>query len=262
MARPLWTGSLSFGLVTVPVSIVPALQNRRATLHLLHDADHARLQRRMICPAHNAVVHPEHIQKGYEYAPGKYVVVLQEEINSVEPRKSSTIEIRDFVDEQAVAPVFYDRPYYLVPAGAERPYALLVEALAKTRKVGIAEFVMRDRQYLSAVQSIDGVLCLMLLHYAESVADAVEFASQHAPEQLVAACREVIGRMKRKDFDPSRYDQDGPQRLMRLVEEKRSRKEVVHAPPVSSEEEEPGDIADLLAALEQSVEQAARQRKS
>jgi len=261
MARPLWTGSISFGLVTIPVSIVPALESTRVSFHQLHDKDNARLQRRMICPAENQVVHPEHIQRGYEYAPNKYVVVLQSEIESIEPKRSRTIEITDFVSRDDVDPVYYDRPYYLASAGADRPYRLLVEALHRTRKAGIAQFVMRARQYLCAIESIDGALCLMLLHYADSITEPPSAPATSANE-LVTSCESIISRMKRDSFDPSQYGDTYQERVIALIERKRNEQAIVHAPETGAEETPPPDIAELLAALEESVEQARRQRQS
>src|ERR1051325_9774933 len=152
-ARSMWTGSISFGLVNIPIKLYPAIKEERVAFRMLHDQDKVPLHRRLFCPAESKEVHPEHIVKGYEVAPDQYVIVSEEELDAVAPKAARTIEIRDFVDLDQIDPAYYDRPYYLAPAEhSAKAYRLLLEAMQQTGKVGIAQFVMRAKEYLAALR--------------------------------------------------------------------------------------------------------------
>src|SRR5688500_592808 len=168
--RSMWTGSISFGLVNSPVRLYGAVREKGVAFHLLHDQDNVRLQRKLVCPADGKEVHPEHIVKGYEIAPDQYVVVQQEELKALAPKASRMIEIQDFVELSDIDPIYYDRAYYLAPGdNAAKPYRLLVTAMEKSKKVGIATFVMRDKEYLAALRPVDGAICLETMHFGEEV---------------------------------------------------------------------------------------------
>src|SRR5258706_2740103 len=160
-ARSMWTGSISFGLVNIPVKLYNAIREERVAFHMLYDQDKSRLQRKMVSSTTGKEVHSEHIVKGYEVTKDQYVVVTQEELDSVSPEESRTIDIRNFVDLDDIDPAYYDRPYYLATADhAARPYRLLLEAMTKARKVGIAKFVMRNHEYLAALRPQESGLLL------------------------------------------------------------------------------------------------------
>ena len=155
--RGIWTGTISFSLVAIPVELVRAVQPGRAHFRMLHRKDYSPLARRMFCPEEEVLVPPEEIVRGFEIAPDKYILVTDEELESVSPERSRTIEIIEFIDLNEVAPVFFDHPYYLVPAkGGEKAYRLLVEVMRRTNKAGLAKFVLREREYLVAVQKPGG----------------------------------------------------------------------------------------------------------
>jgi DNA end-binding protein Ku len=137
----LWKGTVSFGLVAVPVQILPAIRSHRTAFRMLHAEDNSPVQRKMLCPEENVFVHPEHQQRGYPLPDGGHVIVLDSELKELEPKRSEDIEIESFVDLGQVDPVFFDRPYYVLPAGPEKPYRLLVEALADSNKAGIAKLL-------------------------------------------------------------------------------------------------------------------------
>jgi DNA end-binding protein Ku len=256
-ARSMWTGSISFGLVNIPVKLYNAIREERVSFHMLYDQDKSRLQRKMVSATSGKEVHPEHIVKGYEIAKDKYVVVSQEELDSVAPEESRTIDIRNFVDLDDIDPVYYDRPYYLAPAEhAARPYRLLLEAMTKTRKVGIAKFVMRNHEYLAALRPRDGGLVLDTMHFhheivpmnqvpALPVTVKVEDREMKVAMQLIES---LLG-----EFKPQQYKDEYRDRVMEMVQRKAQGEEIVTQPQVG---EKPGRATDLMAALEASLAKA------
>jgi DNA end-binding protein Ku len=260
MPRAIWTGTLSFGLVAIPVGVVTAVRSGKVAFHLLHDKDNARLERQMVCPREDRTVHPEHIVKGFEIAPDNYVVVSQEEIEGLEPVRSQSIEITGFVESGAIDSLYYDRLYHVIPEkGGEKPYRLLSKALEETRRAGIAMFVLRDREYPAAVMSVEGTLSLMTLHYFSEIVkppgDIPESESKSREE--VKTVEKIIKSMS-ADFDPSKYRNEEKQKVLNLIKEK-AKKEGVRELPVAEEEE--GEEVDLIAALEESLGKAGSSGK-
>ncbi|MFL5275722.1 MAG: Ku protein, partial [Myxococcales bacterium] len=170
MPRPIWSGSVSFGLVNVPVKLFSATSPKEIRFHMLHDKDGARIQQKRVCSAEEKEVPWEHIVKGFEISKGRYVSVSREELSAFDPKGSKSIDIEDFVDLSQIDPIFYESTYYLVPdRGATKPYALLVEAMKRTNRVGIARFVLRTKQYLAAVRPMKGALAISTMLYADEV---------------------------------------------------------------------------------------------
>ncbi|HWR57289.1 MAG TPA: Ku protein, partial [Thermodesulfovibrionales bacterium] len=168
--QAIWTGTISFSLVAIPVQLVRAVESGRVSFRMLHSKDYSPLQRRMFCPVEEKIVPPEEIVRGYQIGPDKYILVTDEELESVTPERSRTIEIVDFIDMKEVDPLYFDHPYYLLPSkGGEKAYRLLVEAMRRTNKAGLAKFVLGEREYLVAVKSEDGALALITLHYSEEI---------------------------------------------------------------------------------------------
>lgn len=259
MARSsIWYGMLTFVLVSIPVNIVPAVRPKRTSFHLLHKTDHSRLRRQMFCPADNTYVHPEHILNGYPVDDDRYVVVREEEYQALEPKRSQAIEIEAFVDFAQIDPVYYDRPYYLVPKkGGEKPYRLLHESMKKSGRAGISRLVLHDRQYLVAVWPLKKALGLMLLHYAQQVRDVGEFVP--SAEANAQSVRDIIRVMetKKTEYDPEKYKDEYTIGLLELVDQKAKEGEVVTVPQPEEEEEEAVESEqDLIAALEESLAHA------
>src|SRR3954471_5802789 len=153
MPRPIWSGSISFGLVSVPVKLFSATSPREVRFHMLHDKDGGRIQQKRVCSIDGHEVAWEHIIKGFEISRGRYVSVTRDELAAFNPRASKTIEIEDFVELSQIDPIYYQTTYYLAPdKGAAKPYALLVEAMKRSGRVGVARFVLRTKQYLCAVR--------------------------------------------------------------------------------------------------------------
>ena len=170
MPRPIWSGSVSFGLVSVPVKLFSATSPKEVRFHMLHDKDGGRIHQKRVCSIDGQEVPWEHIAKGFEISKGRYVTVSREELDAFNPRATKAIEIEDFVDLGQIDPIFYESTYYLVPdRGANKPYALLVEAMKRTNKVGVARFVLRTKQYLAAVRPLGTALAISTMLYADEV---------------------------------------------------------------------------------------------
>ena len=168
--RSIWTGSISFGLVNIPVKMHTAVREDRIAFHMLHDQDKVRLQRKMICPEDGKEIHNEHVVKGYEISKGQYVIVQQSELEGCSPEKTRAIEITDFVELKQIDPIYFDRAYYLTPAEhAAKSYRLLHEAMTRSGRVGIARMVMHDKEYLACLRTRGDALCISTMHFGNEV---------------------------------------------------------------------------------------------
>jgi len=249
----IWSGTISFSLVAIPVRLVTAVEPGRVSFRLLHNKDYSPLTRRMFCPKEGTPVPREEIIRGYEIAPDQYILMTDEELESVSPERSRTIEIVEFIDMKEVDPVYYDHPYYLVPSkGGEKAYQLLVEVLHRTNKAGLAKFVLAEREYLVAVTPRDGALALTTLHYSEEILPDEDLSPKKgkiAAEEESRVKKSVEQMME--DFNPEKYADERRKRIMDLLEAKAKERAPVEAPAV--EEEEGEGPADLVAALEESM---------
>ncbi len=248
----IWSGTVSFSLVAIPVRLVKAVEPGRVSLHMLHNKEYSPLERKMVCPEEGIIVPADEIVRGYEIEPGKQVMITDEELESVSPERSRTIEIAEFVDQGDVDPLYFDHPYFLVPLkGGEKSYGLLAEAMRRTSKVGIAKFVLDEREYLVAVKSRDGALELCTLHYSDEI---LPF-SVVVPEKVIIDEKETheIKNAIRKmmtDFNPDKYSDERRKRLLDIVV-KKAKKNAVEAPEIDEESAE--GMTDLMAALEKSM---------
>ncbi len=256
----IWSGTISFSLVAIPVQLVKAVEPGRVSFHLLHSKDYSPLVRRMFCPEEEVLVPPEEIVRGYEIGPDQYLLITDEELESVSPERSRTIEIVEFIDMQEVDPIYYDHPYYLVPTkGGEKAYRLLVEAMRRTNKAGLAKFVLREREYLVAVKSTEGALALITLHYREDILPDEDIAPKEEkidPEEK-SRIKQSIEKMM-AEFNPENYADQRREKIMALLKKKGKEKAQVEAPEV--EEEEGEGPADLIAALEESMRKVKESR--
>jgi DNA end-binding protein Ku len=257
MARSLWSGSLSFGLVNVPVSVVTAVRDLDLHFRQLHEKDAAPIDVQRWCSKENVEVPYDEITHSYELEDGKQVIVTDEELEAIEPRKTRTIDIEQFVDLADVDPIYFDHPYFLVPAssddGAARAYRLLTEVMSQTERAALGRFVMRAKEYLAIVRERDGALALTTMLFADEVRATkdVETAHQksHKPtrKQLDAAVA-VIEELS-TDWDPDKYKDRYRARLKKVVDRKR-KGETIKAPEPAEEVEA---APDLMAALEQTL---------
>lgn len=258
--QAIWSGTISFSLVAIPVQLVKAVETGRVSFRMLHSKDYSPLQRRMFCPAEDTMVPPDEIIRGYEIGPDKYVLITDEELESVSPERSRTIEIVEFIDMKEVDSIYYDHPYYLVPLkGGEKAYRLLVEVMSRTNKAGLAKFVLGEREYLVAVKSEEGALALITLHYSEEILPDEDISPKEGKieDEEKSRIKKSIKNMM-ADFDPEKYADRRRKKIMDLLKKKVKEKALVEAPEV--EEEEGEGPPDLIAALEESMRKVKKKR--
>ena len=251
--QEIWSGTVSFSLVAIPVKLVRAVEPGRVSFRMLHSKDYSPLARRMYCPEEETIVPADEIVRGYEIEPGKYIVITDKELESVSPERSRTIEIIEFIDIKDVDPVYYDHPYYLVPSkGGEKAYRLLVEVMRQTNKAGLAKFVLREREYLVAVKSTDGALALVTLHYSGEILPDEDILpkEEKIESEEKSRVKKIIKGMT-ADFNADKYADERRKKIMKLLEKKAKEKAPVEAPEIEEEEEE--GLVDLVAVLEESM---------
>jgi DNA end-binding protein Ku len=250
---------VGFGLVSVPVKLVSATKSKDVRFNQLEESTGARIRYRKVSDATGEEVANDQIVKGFEVAPGQYVVVGDDDVKALAPKASRTIEIEDFVDLDQIDPVYFEQPYYLAPdKQGLKPYRLLVEAMTELRKVAVGRIIMRSKESLVAIRPIDGVLCVETMRYADEVlspstvvADDGEVAEPTARELEMA--KQLVEALA-SDFEPDKYHDAYREQLMSLIERKAAGEEIVAEPQV----EDQGKVVDLMAALEQSLARAGR----
>lgn len=256
MARAIWSGSISFGLLNVPVKLFSAVARRNIALREIRDSDSARIKHRRVAEGTEEEVPYDHIIKAFEITPGQYVPISKEEMGSLSPEKTRAIDVQDFVDLEQIDPVYFDSPYYLGPAdGAEKAYSLLAKAMESSGRVAIARFVFRNKEHLAALRASGGVLTLTTMRFADEVVSPEELDDvlpAKAPK-VAKKEQEMAERLIESlstEFDPSAYRDEYREQLMALIERKAEGKEIV-----ASEAEAPQatKAPDLMAALEQSI---------
>ncbi|HTV12862.1 MAG TPA: Ku protein [Acidimicrobiales bacterium] len=259
MPRAIWSGSISFGLVNVPVKLVTATSPKDVRFHQLHATDRGRINQKRVCSIDGEEVDYSGIVKGYEIHRGQYVVIDPEELEALAPEASRSIDIEEFVDLVDIDPLFFEHSYYLVPDGpAARPYALLVEAMEGTGKVGIGRFVLRTKQYLAALRPRDGALVLSTMLFADEVLGTsdleVPTTKETKPsEREVTMARQLVSSLS-AEWEPEKYKDDYREKVLEMVEAKAEGNEIA----VPETPERPAPVVDLMAALEASL---ARARK-
>ena len=264
MPRVIWKGSISFGLVTIPVQLFSAVSRKTVRFNQLDAQTGARVRYKKVSSADDSELGPERIVKGYELPSGDYVTVTDAEFEQLAPAAARTIDIDAFIDLADIDPVFYDSAYHLVPDEATaKPYKLLAEAMDEANKVGICHFVMRSKQHLAAIRPVDGRLMLSTMVYADELVASDEIggfdslADIAVDERETAMARQLIAALE-SDFEPGRYTDSYRESLLELIERKASgdTTATVAAPSPSSD-----TVVDLMAALEASVAAAKEARK-
>jgi DNA end-binding protein Ku len=257
MPRPIWSGSVSFGLVSVPVKLFSATSPKEVRFHLVHDKDGGRIHQKRVCSVDGEEVAWEHVVKGFEIARGRSVTVTKEELEAFSPKANKAIEIEDFVGLDQIDPIYYETTYYLVPdRGSAKPYALLVEAMKRTGKVGVARIVIRTKQSLCAVRPMGKVLAISLMLYADEVVAADDLeglpdAHSKPGERELKMAEQLIGSLEAK-FEPSKYKDDYREQVLALIEKKQAGEEIASEEP----SEKPGKVVDLMEALRKSLSAA------
>jgi DNA end-binding protein Ku len=256
MARAIWSGVISFGLVTIPVRLVSAVRHKEVHFRQLHKPDGGRIQYRRFCEKEDREVSFQDIVKGYEIARDEYVVITDEEIERLAPERTRRIDLDRFVDLGEIDPIYYDATYYLAPdEQGERPYRLLQEAMSQSRRVAIGKFVMRDKEHVVAIRPLDGALALQTLFYTDEVVETEKVVGVVKPADLdpreLRMAQSLIESLE-DSFQPEQYHDEFREKVQQLAEQKAKGKEVVFA----EEPARPAPVVDLMEALQASVEQA------
>jgi DNA end-binding protein Ku len=261
--RAIWKGSISFGLVNIPIALYPATRKEELKFRLLRESDLSPVNYKRVAEKDGKEVSWDQIVKGYEYEKGKFVVLSDKDFQRVDLEATQTVDIQDFVDIEEIDPMFFYKPYYLEPQkGGDKAYVLLRNALADTNKVGIAKVVIKTRQYLAGVKALKHALVLELMHFAEELSDAEKL---NVPKKIEPGKREIdmaktlVENMTSK-WDPEKYKDDYRDALLEVIEEKveSGGKEIEEKPKAKKESTK---VIDLVAVLQQSLAQTQTGKK-
>jgi DNA end-binding protein Ku len=264
MARAIWKGSISFGLVNIPIALYPATRREELKFRLLRKSDLSPVNYKRVAEKDGKEIAWDQIVKGYEYEKGKYVVLKDEDFQRVDLEATQTVDIQDFVDQEEIDPMFFYKPYYLEPQkGGDKAYVLLRDALKDSGKVGIAKVVIKTRQHLAGVKPEDDALVLELMHFADELADTGKL---HVPKKTEVGKREMnmakslIDSMSAK-WNPEKYKDDYREALMEVIEEKveAGGKEIEEKPKKAPK---PTKVIDLVSVLQKSLEQTGAKKKA
>ena len=257
MPRAIWTGSLSFGLVNIPVEVHTAVRDHRPHFRMLHAKDNSPINFERICQKDGKPVAWNDIVKGYEYEKGHFVVLSKEDFASAALEKTSRIDMLDFVEADSIDDRYFDKPYYLTAKkGGEMAYALLREAMAESGRIGIAKFIMRETQYLAAVEGIGDALVLSTLRFADELVDSqsLNFPSGKNLKKTELNLAKTLVENLAAEWDPDKYTDDYQENLMRVIKAKMKGKE---AKLVADERPRDSNVIDLMERLRESLGQSA-----
>lgn len=255
-ARSISTGAITFGLVTVPVRVYPAISGSAGvSFHLLHAKDDVRLRQQYVCPEDGEVVPRREMVKGYEYAKGRYVVFSDEELKALDQQATQGIEITEFLPQAAVDPVYYERAYYLGPdKGGDKAFALLGEAMKVMELAALARYAARGKDYLVLLRPFEGRLAMHQLYHSDEIRPVSEVPA--APRQVNAAelklARQLVEQIASRTFAPERYEDEVRRRVRKLIQQKVKGKDIVAPAPAPQRS---GKVVDLMAALKASLGQ-------
>ena len=256
--RPIWSGNISFGLVNIPVKLLSAVQSESIDFDMLSKKDMAPIRYARIDTKTGKEVPWKEIVKGYEYTKGKYVVVDDKDFEKARPEKSKAIDISQFVKEEEIDPILYEKPYYLIPGkGAEKTYKLLIKALEETKSVGIAEFMLRNRIHVCAIKAYGDILLLNQMRYQDEIKELPEVegakTSRISPKEIQLAVQ-LIEQLSDK-FDPAAFKDTYIEELEKIIKAKAAGKQIriVTAPKKST-----ATVKDLMSVLKQSLEANAK----
>ena len=258
--RAIWSGTISFGLVSVPVRMFPATESKELRFHFLHKKDLTPIAYEKVRRDDREPVDPDEIVRGFEIEKGRYVPLEEEDLDRLDIELTHSIDICDFVSLDEIDPVFFRKAYYLLPPeGAEKPYRLLVRALEETGKVGIAKVVIRNKQHLAAVRPYEDVLLLETMYYADEVRKPEALDGDLGTARLqkaeVEMAKSLVENLS-EPFKPDKYDDQYRKELLELI-----RAKAEGQPLPEPQEEQEGEVVDLMAALRESVERTKKQRR-
>jgi DNA end-binding protein Ku len=263
MPRAIWSGAISFGLVNIPVKLYSAVSRKTVRFHQIDAESGGRVRQKRVGPDGEEIPY-EQIVKGYEIGPDRYVTISPEELDSLAPEKTRTIDIEDFVDLDQIDPMFYDHPYYLAPdTGAAKAYRLLVDAMEEAGKVAVARVVIRSKENLVAIRPRNGALAMETMLFSDEVVSPEEFeelradGDQETTDRELAMAQQLIDSLA-ADFEPEKYRDEYRERVLDLIERKAQGETIVIEEPSA----EPQQVPDLMAALEASIAAAKSPAKS
>src|SRR4051812_30669971 len=258
--RAIWKGSISFGLVNIPIALYPATRREELKFRLLREKDLSPVNYKRVAEKDGKEVPWDQIVKGYEYEKGKYIVLKDEDFQRVDLEATQTVDIQDFVEQEEIDPVFFYKPYYLEPQkGGDKAYVLLRDSLKDTNKVGIAKVVIKTRQYLAGVKPVDGALVLELMHFADELADASKLRipqKTQAGKRELNMARALIDQMTAK-WNPEKYHDDYREALMEVIEDKieHGGEAIEHEPKKAPK---PTKVIDLVEVLQRSLKESGK----
>ena len=256
--RAIWKGHISFALVTIPISLFSATKRNELSFHYLHKKDLSPVSYKRFCDTENSEVPWEEITRGYEYEKDQYVEITDEDLDKADIELTKTIQIQEFVQENEIDPVYFDKPYYLEPQkGGERAYALMRDALAQSKKVGIAKVVLKSREHLAAVKSVGNMLTLQTMRFSHEIVDAGSLnlpAKAEISKKEMDLANTLIDSMSDK-FDPSRYKDDYYDKVLGIIQMK-----VAGVTPQVPAPKGPGPakVVDLMEILKQSLNETKK----
>lgn len=258
--RSIWTGAISFGLVNIPVKLYSAVQQQELDLDMLSKKDLSPIRYARISKSTGKEVDYKDIVKGFEYEKGHYVVVTDEDFKKASPEKSKTIDIEDFVDEEEIESIYFEKPYYLEPdKGAAKAYSLLMKALEKSKKVGIAHFMIRNRERIGALKVVDGVLVLNQLRYASEVRSTEELniPNEKLSQKEIDLAMKLIDQLTEK-FEPRSYKDTYVEELKKIIEAKAHGKKI-KAPAAKKPK---ANVKDIMSVLQQSLKATKSKKRA
>ena len=257
MPRPVWNGTISFGLVAIPVKLFHAVRKQGVSFNQLDDRTMSRIKYKKVSALDGEEVPDDHIVKAFEVSKDRYVVVDPDELEPFIPAATRTVELEEFVDLDEIDPVYYDAAYYVAPGNTPKPYVLLARAMEESGKVGIARFVMRNKQYTAAIRAENGRLIMSTLAYADEVLDPADIDELQGLDEVDVSDREVkmaesLVESLSATFEPEKFRDEYREQVMDLIKIKASGAELT-APEMPTEKPK---VIDLMAALEASVQAA------
>ncbi|MBI2678700.1 MAG: Ku protein [Candidatus Koribacter versatilis] len=260
MAASVWTGYLTFGLISMPVRLFSGARGSRVSFNMLHREDHARVRQQMVCSEDGKVISRDEIVKGYEFRKGEYVVIEPDEIKKIEPKTAKAMEILEFVPAGQIDPLYFESSYYLMPEEAgKRPYALLQKALEESEYVAIAKLAMHNREYTVFLRPYKHGMMLHTMYYKDEVREVEGFDDATKDVQVKEAEVKVAHQLIEAlaaDWDPKKYYDTFEENLKQLIKARLEGKEVI---PIDRAAK-PGKVVDLMAALKQSLDQMEKKK--
>jgi len=262
VARAIWKGAISFGLVNIPIELHTAVRDTRPHFRMLHAKDKSPVRFERVCIRDGHPVAWEDLVKGYEYSRGRFVVLTKEDFRAAAVEKTRTIDIIDFVRSEEIDDRFFETPYYLTPGtGGDRAYALLREAIRESGRVGVAKFILRDTQHLAAVEVIDDAIVLSVMRFADELVDESQFSfppSKNIRKPELDMAKSLVNSLA-SEWDPSKYTDEYRANLMRIIEGKTKGKAVALEAP---EEPRQAEVVDLMERLKRSLNQSRPRARS